>query len=209
MELDELKKSWDKLNEHLEQKELIDQRELGKLIIKHKQEADGKINVIAGWGKFSIIIAAAGILVLLSFCLFVIPMLELPGKSVNRIYLVGGFLGLLLLGAGWWDLKSYLWLKKTNIETLPVISVVERINRFRLWTKYEIMGLTVMLILLTGFIYYLNDLYEKSAPIQTIFFVFCITVITTVVCLLYKKLIFNNLHDIKKNLDELQELKND
>lgn len=208
MELDELKKSWNKLNEHLEQRELIDRQELEKLILKHKQTTRGRINAIAGWGKFSVIIAATGILLLIVSCLFIVPVINLPEKTVARIYVAALFLSIVLFAGGWWDLKSYFWLKKTDIETLPVVRVVERINRFRLWINYEITGIAVVLILLTGVIYYLYELYEKSALIQTVFFVFCILIISLVAFLLYKKVIFDNLRDIKKNLDELQELKN-
>ena len=208
MELDELKKSWNKLNEHLEHKDLIDKQELEKLILRHKQTTRGRIDVMAGWGKLSVIIAGVGILVLIISCLFVIPAIGLSERTENRIYVACVFLALVLLLGGWWDLKSYYWLKKTDLESLPVIKVVERINRFRLWIKYEISGITVVLVLLTGIIYYLYDLYERTFFIQTIFFLFCILVISFVTYLLYKKVIFDNLHDIKRNLNELQELKN-
>lgn len=208
MELDELKKSWNKLNEHLEQKDLIDKQELEMLIFRNKQTTRGRINEMAGWGKLSVIIAGAGLIVLIISCLFVIPVIGLPEKTVNRIYVACIFLSFVLFIGGWWDLKSYYWLKKTDLESLPVMKVVERINRFRLWIKYEISGITVVLVLMTGIIYYLYELYEKSVFIQTIFFLFCILVISIVTYLLYKKVIFDNLHDIKKNLDELQELKN-
>lgn len=208
MELDELKKSWNKLNEHLEHKDLIDKQELEKLILRHKQTTRGRIDAMAGWGKLSVIIAGAGILVLIISCLFVIPVMGLAEKTLNRVYVACIFLALVLLLGGWWDLKSYYWLKKTDLESLPVMKVVERINRFRLWIKYEISGITIVLVLLTGIIYYLYDLYEKTFFIQTIFFLFCILMISFVTYLLYKKVIFDNLHDIKKNLNELQELKN-
>lgn len=209
MELDELKKSWNKLNEHLEQKDLIDEQDLQTLIARHKQNTNGKINKIAGLGKLSVGIAGVFLLFMLACFIFIIPSLNLSAQTIERIYFIGGFFTLLLIAGGSWDLTTYLWLKHTDIETLSVVKVIERINRFRQWTKYEVIALIIVFISLTGIIYYIQEIYEKPLLAQTIYFVFCLLIIGSVIYIIYKKLVFKNLRDIRRNLEELQELKND
>lgn len=208
MELDELKNSWNKLNEHLEKKDLIDERALENLIAQHKHDAGGKINKIAGLGKISVAIAVVGLLVML-IGFIVIPTLELPAEATKRIGSIGLFFCVILVLGGSWDLITYLWIKRTDIETLSVIKVIERINRFRQWVKYEVVALVVIFLTLIGIEYCMNEIYEKSPGSQIIFFVSSLFIIGIVTYVIYKKMLFDNLHDIRKNLEELQELEKD
>lgn len=209
MELDELRKSWNKLNEQLERKSLVNEQAISELIAKYERKADGKINEIAGWGKFSAIIGCGGFLLIIICCFFITPLLDISEEAIGHFHSYGIFFSVILLVGGWWDTRTYLWLKRTRIEELPVVKVIERINKFRQWIKYEIIALIIILILLVGLIYCTNELYQKSAMTQFIFLAFCIVILGIIIHFLYKKLIFDNLQDIRKNLDELRELKND
>ena len=106
MELEELKKSWNALDEHLKDKELIKEEELGKLI----GHADKGIHAIA---RLNIKLILISLPVLVLFLLEVL----LHGR-LNPIYII---IILSWIPALYWDITTTRFLQQTKVDEMPLI----------------------------------------------------------------------------------------
>ena len=106
MELEELKKSWNALDEHLKDKELIKEEELGKLI----EHADKGIHAIA---RLNIKLILISLPVLVLFLLEVL----LHGR-LNPIYII---IILSWIPALYWDITTTRFLQQTKVDEMPLI----------------------------------------------------------------------------------------
>lgn len=206
MELDELKKSWGELNKHLEKKELIDKEAVSQLIARYQQNTRHSINKLAQFNKTSVILGGSFILLLIIGCFFILPRFELSAHALCSCYINGVFFSVTLIGGMWWDLKTYRWVKQTKVEEMPVVTVIERINRFRIWMNYEIVALIIWFLPLMGIIYYTFGIYEEPLVAQIILLGGSVVLSAIIVDFIYIKFIRRSLQKIKKNLEELQEL---
>lgn len=208
MELDELKKSWNLLNEQLVNSNLINEQAVNKLIMDRKSKITTGINKIAGWGKFSLFVglvfAVAG-----TFFYFLLPEMNLPEERLYRMQILICFFAFSLLLGFCWDLKTYLWMRNTNIEEMPILTVIERINKFKLWTRNEIVALVLWMPALLFLIYYSFEFYTRPLVFQATQIIVWIILIPPVIYLIYKKMIYDNLEDVKRNIADINELKKD
>lgn len=206
MELEELKKSWNLLNKRLEERTIIDEEALNRLIAQRTHQTKGGISRIRNLEKLSVLCGIILILLGLISC-FILPKHITTVEGWGKAFCAGSFMVITLVFGMWWDIRTYLWLKNTNIEDMPTITVIERINRFRSWIKYEITALVIWVITFLTLFYWIGKLYLLPNIVQVLLFIVWIIIIVGIVYLIYKKLIFDRIKDIKKNLDELDELK--
>ena len=68
---------------------------------------------------------------------------QLQGKIVALL----GFIAISILIGMWWDWKTYRWNKDTRIDEMGVAEVSRRMTTFRQWTRYEVMGISIWIIL--------------------------------------------------------------
>ena len=106
MELEELKKSWNALDEHLKDKEFIKEEELEKLI----RHADKGIHAIA---RLNIKLILISLPVLVLFLLEVL----LHGR-LNPIYII---IILSWIPALYWDITTTRFLQQTKVDEMPLI----------------------------------------------------------------------------------------
>ena len=141
MELEELKKSWNALDEHLKDKELIKEEELGKLI----GHADKGIHAIA---RLNIKLILISLPVLVLFLLEVL----LHGR-LNPIYII---IILSWIPALYWDITTTRFLQQTKVDEMPLIEVISRVNRIHRWMIRERLIATAFLLILAvlSFIYW-------------------------------------------------------
>lgn len=141
MELEELKKSWNALDEHLKDKELIKEEELGKLI----GHADKSIHAIA---RLNIKLILISLPVLVLFLLEVL----LHGR-LNPIYII---IILSWIPALYWDIITTRFLQQTKVDEMPLIEVISRVNRIHRWMIRERLIATAFLLILAvlSFIYW-------------------------------------------------------
>ena len=133
MELEELKKSWNALDEHLKDKELIKEEELGKLI----GHADKSIHAIA---RLNIKLILISLPVLVLFLLEVL----LHGR-LNPIYII---IILSWIPALYWDIITTRFLQQTKVDEMPLIEVISRVNRIHRWMIRERLIATAFLLIL-------------------------------------------------------------
>ena len=114
MELEELKKSWNALDEHLKDKEFIKEEELEKLI----RHADKGIHAIA---RLNIK------LILISLPILILFLAEvLLHNRLNPIYIIIIFAWIPALC---WDIVTTRFLQRTQIDEMPLVEVISRVNR--------------------------------------------------------------------------------
>ena len=119
MELEELKKSWNALDEHLKDKEFIKEEELEKLI----RHADKGIHAIA---RLNIK------LILISLPILILFLAEvLLHNRLNPIYIIIIFAWIPALC---WDIVTTRFLQRTQIDEMPLVEVISRVNRIHRWT---------------------------------------------------------------------------
>ena len=69
MELDELKKSWNALDEQLKKEPIADEKQIAGMIAEYKANARKSIGRLTGWQRFSIGIGVVGLALLLGILL--------------------------------------------------------------------------------------------------------------------------------------------
>ena len=190
MELEELKKSWNALDEHLKDKELIKEDELERLI----GHADKGIHAIA---RLNIKLILISLPVLVLFLLEVL----LHGR-LNPIYIIIIFAWILALC---WDIVTTRYLQRTQIDEMPLVEVISRVNRIHRWTIRErLIAIAFLLVLaVLSFIYWQVWQYGIG---MIAFFILLWGGGLGLILWIYRKKFLNRIHEIKKNLSELNEL---
>lgn len=208
MEMDELRKTWKALDEQLNSSKLVNEQIVKNLIMDRKSKANSGINKISGWGKFSLLVGVVMVVAVVFICIL-LPKLGLSAEVLGNIRIFLFFLVPSLVLGFWWDLKGYLWIRDTNIEEMPVLTVIERVNKFKRWTQNEIVVAAIWIVIAFSLIYYLFKLYALPMLAQVVMVSFWIVTIPPILYLVYKKLIYDNLEEVKKNMSEINELKID
>ena len=106
MELEELKKSWNALDEHLKDKEFIKEEELEKLI----RHADKGIHAIASLNIKLILISLPILILFLAEVLL--------HNRLNPIYII---IILSWIPALYWDITTTRFLQQTKVDEMPLI----------------------------------------------------------------------------------------
>ena len=190
MELEELKKSWNALDEHLKDKELIKEEELSMLI----NHADKGIHAIARL-NLKLILISIPVLVL-----FLIDFI-LHGR-LNLIYTI---IIISWIPALCWDIFTTRFLQQTKVDEMALIEVVSRVNRVHRWIINErLIGTAFILVLaILSFIYW--QIWQYGAG-MILFFITLWGGGLVLILWIYRKKFLNRIQNIKKNLDELKEL---
>lgn len=191
MELDELKKSWNALDEHLKDKKLIGDEDITRLI-KHATESIDKMSLF----NQKLRIISYSILALLT-------LIFIYNKIMPDIYFQIIFVA--LIPAIGWDMFSARFLTRTRIDVMPLITVISRFNRIHRWMIRErIIGIGFMLVL-AGFFFVHRQVWQDGTGMMVFFFTLW-AVGCSIPLWVYRKNL-ERLREIKKNLDELKELK--
>lgn len=187
MELEELKKSWNALDEHLKDKELIKEEELAKLI----NHADKDIHAIA---RLNIKLIVISLPILFLFLAEVIL-----HNRLNPVYTI---ILLAWIPALCWDIITTRFLQRTQIDEMPLVEVISRVNRIHRWMIRERLIATAFLLILAilSFVYWQIWQYGTG---MILFFILLWGGGLTFILWIYRKKFLNRIHEIKKNLNEL------
>lgn len=189
MELDDLKKSWNAFDEHLKNRELIKDEEITGLMARAR-------NRITNVSRFNrklryLSLAVLGVIVALSIY---------SGKLPD-IYLLLLFI-FCIPGIGW-DLYTARYLDNTNIEEMPLITVIARINRYHRWLiREQFAGILFIIIIATAF--FLQKHIWHTLP-GTLVYLVIWGIALCLILWVYRSHI-GRIKEIKKNLAELKEL---
>lgn len=204
-ELDQLKKSWNLLNEEIQDKEFVTNEQLQEIINSCKKQAQRSVNRL---NKFQMVSLGIGFVASLSFIILcvVLPQMEMSNTGRIKAIVAIPFFALTLVGGMYWDLKTYRFLLSMKVDELPVLDMIRKIQIFRKWAQREVMAIIIWIFLFMGLYYWLGDVYQQSLVGQIVFFAFSFVLDAFMLYFIYKKLVFNPIHDIKQNMDELNRL---
>ena len=191
MELDELKKSLNALDEHLKDKKLVKDEDISQLI----NHATKNINAISRLNKRLRIIS------LTIIALFILALLY-DGVFPDIYYQI---ILIALIPALGWDIFSSRYLSNTKIDEQPLVTVISRFNRMHRWVIRErIIGIGFILFMAVFFFFY-REVWQHGTGMIVFFFV--IWAIGIIIPLSIYRKNLGRLREIKKNLGELKELK--
>lgn len=191
MELDELKKSWNALDEHLKDKKIVNDEEISMLI----NHATNHINAISRLNKRLRIIS----LTIIALFIFALIYDGVFPDIYYQIILIA------LIPALAWDLFSARYLSDTKIDELPLVNVISRFNHIHRWMIRErIIGIGFIVFMATFFFFH-RQVWQHG--IGMIIFFFVIWAIGLFIPLWIYRKNLGRLREIKKNLGELKEMK--
>ena len=191
MELEELKKSWNALDEHLKDKKIVKDEDISRLI----NHATKNIDAMSRLNKRLRIIA-------LSIFVFLIFTFIYDGVFPDIYYQI---ILIALIPAFGWDIFSSRYLSDTNIDELPLVTVISRFNRIHRWMIRErIIGIGFILFMAVLF-FFTRQVWQHGTGMIIFFFIVWAIGIAFPLWIYRKNL--GRLHEIKKNLNELKELK--
>ena len=190
MELEELKKSWNALDEHLKDKELIKEEELSKLI----GHASKGIHAIT---RLNIRLILISLPVLILFLVEIVL-----HNTLNPIYII---ILLSWIPALCWDLFTTRFLQRTKVDEMPLIEVISRVNRIHRWMINERLFGTFFLLILAvlSFVYW--QIWQYGVG-MILFFIVLWGGALGLILWIYRRKFLNRIQEIKKNLGELKEL---
>ena len=191
MELEELKKSWNALDKHLEDKIQLNEKAVARLIQHTTQnvQAISRFNTRLRIFSISLILAA----------IILLEMLDLKIDIYFKIILVA------IIPALSWDWFVSQYMAKTHIDVLPISTVILRFNKIHRWITMErFVGLLFLLAMLLFTSIHFH-IWNANIWIISSFIVLCVLSFSLALWIYKKNLL--HLHQIKKNLAELKELK--
>lgn len=203
MELDELKKTWNRLDERLKQEPVTDSRQIEALIASYKSKAGHGVQRLARNQRLSMWLGGlAGIVLLVGGGLFSFLQLEGPLKLKMPVLLL--FLTLSIAGGVWWDRKTYHWLCRLKVDEMSPLEVSRHIVTLYGWTRAEVVAVALWSILFALVDYWVMDFYCLPPTGQLVYFVLVLLFMALVVGVAYWRLVYRHLDDIKKNIEELK-----
>lgn len=190
MELKELKKSWDALDEHLKDKEFIKEEELSKLIA----HTDKGLHAIVSLNIKLILISLPVLILFLAEAWL--------HNRLNPIYII---ILLAWIPALCWDIITTRFLQRTQIDEMPLVEVIGRINRIHRWTIRERLFAIAFLLMLAVLSFIYCQVWQYGIGMMLFFFLLWGGGIGLILWI-YRKKFLNRIREIKKNLSELNEL---
>ena len=155
--------------------------------------------------RFSIGMGAVGLAVLLLIWLL-LPTFGFNEQLQGKIVVFLGFIVVSIIAGMWWDWKTYRWNKNTHIDEMSVAEVSRRMAIFRQWTKYEVMGISIWIILFNILNYWVMEYHLAPAGVQVMLITLFVLFDVLIIYILYKKVIYKHLDNIKKNIEELKDI---
>ena len=205
MELDELKKSWNILDAQLQKEPIADEKQIKELIAGYKANTRKSLGRLVVIQRFSIGAGALGLAIMLLLWL----LLPTFGFNERLLYKAAAFLAFIaisIIAGMWWDWKTYRWNRGTRIDEMSVAEVSRRMNIFRQWTQYEVIAIIVWVVLFNILNYWAMEYYLASAGVQAILITVFVIFDALIIYILYKKMIYKHLNNIKKNIEELEDI---
>lgn len=200
MELDELKKSWEVLDKRLKKNEIIDEQMLSKLISERTKQTRSSMNKMLLYAKTTLILG--------TFIAIGLGYYLLTTDHCCKEYKLWVYIWVMLCIGLVWDGMGYWYLKSINVEKMPLVDVVRKITAYH--RNFIIECFVAAFFFLTAFLLQAIcvDLLTLNFLSILLFSTVWIAGLIAAIWII-KKLFYNKLKNIKRNLAELKELKQD
>ena len=120
--------------------------------------------------------------------------------------MVLAFIAFTLVAGGCWDWWTYRYIRQIRVDLLPIAEVSRRIVRLRLWTRQEAAAISLWVLLFGGIYYWGMEFYRLPAYAQAVILGVFVLFEAAIIYLLYQKLIYKNLNQIKKDIEDLKDV---
>lgn len=193
MELDDLKQTWKAVNTKLQQQPHLTDEEVMKITREKRSNVAVVRNKILR-DNIILMVIAVGLLV------YIVAIGGLKNSIFGGLYLYTLIITAALSFP--WSLYTMHYLRKTDVTTMPLATVIARVNRYQFWMVIErIIGIALLIFLALVSIQKLHSLQIATLSLWSGIGIWAIAIILYL--LIVKKLTFDRLNKIKKNLDEL------
>ena len=205
MELDELKKSWNVLDKQLQKEPIANEKQITKLIAEYKTNTRKSLGRLVVIQRLSIGVGATG-LALLVLIWLLMPTFGFNAHIQSKIAAFLAFIAISIIAGMWWDWKTYSWNKATRIDEMRVSEVSRRMTIFRQWTKYEVIAISAWIVLFNALNYWVMEYHLASPGLQAALITLFVVFDALIIYILYKKIIYKHLNNIKTNIEELKDI---
>lgn len=205
MELEELKKSWQTLDAHLQKQDITTEEQVGALIESYRRKTKRRLGNIQNLQRASLTIGML-ILGVIATVAVLLPSWCDDASLRLKIEVALGFVALTLLGGGYWDWRTYRYIRQTRVDLLPIAEVSRRIVRLRLWTRQEAAAISLWVLAFGGIYYWSMEFYRLPATVQVVILTVFVLFEAAIIYLLYQKLIYKHLNQIKKDIEDLKDV---
>ncbi|WP_300811978.1 hypothetical protein [uncultured Bacteroides sp.] len=205
MELDELKKSWNALEEHLQKGAVTDEKQIKRLIAAYKTNTRKSMGRLANLQRISLL---TGVVVLIALVLagLLLPTFIESDRLQKKMSVLLIFIGASILVGFWWDWRICRRIHQIRIDEMPIVEVSRRMTAIRQCFKYEIIAICIWAVAFYVLDYWAMDYYLASAARQATIIALFLGIGAVFIYLLYKRFIYRHLENIKKNIEELKDI---
>ena len=119
MELEELKKSWQTLDKHLQNRDITTEERVTELIACYKHKAERKLGNLMSLQRISLCIGLFILIAIGTICLL-LPSLIDNTDTRTKLQVVLIFLAVTLIAGGGWDWRTYRYMQQTRVDLLPI-----------------------------------------------------------------------------------------
>ena len=118
MELEELKKSWQTLDKHLQNRDITTEERVTELIACYKHKAERKLGNLMSLQRISLCIGLF-ILIAIGIICLLLPSLIDNTDTRTKLQVVLIFLAVTLIAGGGWDWRTYRYMQQTRVDLRP------------------------------------------------------------------------------------------
>lgn len=208
MELNELKKSWNVLDEQLKAHPIASEEQISRIVQQCRQDAKHNLNQLQRFQQWSLCGGGAVLLLIIAAGLFLTTYID-NTTQLAKHYLLMGFLVITALVAITWDWITYRQVARIRIDTMPVAEVARRIHHFRRYIYYELWGIGTWLLLFSAIYYWYREIYLWTTLSQCIWIGCILLSDALLISLLYKKKVFKPLRRTETHLKKLHDVCNE
>lgn len=206
MNLEELEKSWDMLDEELNKKALVDEQEVAKLISSGKADAQRKLGRLSLVQLLSLCVGG-GLLILLILAWILVPdFMGARDGITKRLIILLAFLAASLIAGVLWDWKMLRSLKSIRIDKMSIVEVCRRMNAFRRQMHYEAIAACIWVVPFNALYFWAMGYHQASFAIQALIIALLLLADVLIIYVLYKKVMQKYINDIRKNIEELKDI---
>lgn len=208
MELDELKKSWHALDDRLEGRPLLNDEEVERLTAAGRADTGRRLERLRGWQRASLWTGAGALLAVAAACLWggCLSEAEDGGDEHRRLLVLATYLLASIVAGLAWDWNTYRQLRAIRTDRMSVVEVSRRMTRFQHRLRAETVAASLWLLIFNGVFFWAMGYHEAPAPTQALVAALLLAADALIVYLLYKKVMYRHLRDIRKNIEELKDI---
>ena len=206
MELDELKKSWHVVDTQLDKKALVNEQEMAKLISSGKANTQrdlGRLNLIQ---RISLYVGGGLLLLLIPAWILAPDFMESQSNLTRKVIVLLTFLAISLIAGLLWDWKTFQSLKSIRIDEMSIVEVSRRMNVFQRHMRCETIAASVWVVLFNALNFWVMGYPQASPTTQALVIALLLMADILIIYILYKKVMYRYINNIRKNIEELKDI---